>query len=289
MTLPTLSYTSSREAEIRELVDTSGLCLEIGPSYNPLLPKSLGYNTVNVDHADASELRRKYASEGSVDVSKIEDVDYVWRGEPLSTLIGTARFDLVVASHVIEHAPDMLGFLKESEKLLKPEGKLLLVVPDRRRCFDFFRPVSTTGAVLQAHLERRKRHSPGTAFDHIANLATLDMPTGRECPKNFSLSHSAIAANKWFENASRSEEYLDFHAWVFTPSSFRLILSDLNAIGHLALREDSLWETPIVEFVTVLSRQGRVCPMDRASLLVACYSEASEPPAPSAEQKAPSN
>lgn len=283
MTLPTLSYTSSREAELRALVDTTGVCLEIGPSYRPILPKSLAYNTVSVDHADAHELRRKYASEGNVDVSKIEDVDYVWRGEPLSALIGTARFDLVVASHVIEHAPDILGFLKECEKLLKPEGKLLLVVPDRRRCFDFFRPVSTTGAVLQAHSERRRLHSPGTAFDFIANLAVLDEPTGRECPRTFSLSHSANAAYRWFEGTSRSQEYVDFHAWVFTPASFRLILSDLNAIGVLALREDSLWDTPIFEFVTVLSRQGRGCQMERAELMAVCHREASEPPAPSPE------
>jgi SAM-dependent methyltransferase len=282
MNLPHLSYTSSREAEIRNLLDTSGRSLEIGPSYNPILPKSLGYNTVTVDHTDASELRRKYSSHQGVDVSKIEEVDYVWRGEPLATLIGAGRFDLVVASHVIEHTPDMLGFLKECEKLLKPHGKLLLAVPDRRRCFDLFRPASTTGAVLQAHLEKRTRHSAGTAFDFIASFAVLDTTMGDRPPAAFSLPHSANEAKNLFDRASRAEEYIDIHAWVFTPSSFRLILSDLNTIDALTLKEDTLWGTPIFEFVTVLSRQGRGCHLSRADLLVACQAEAAlhHPPRP---------
>lgn len=282
-----LAYDHSREKVLRTLIDTSGLCLEIGPSYNPVLPKSLGYNTVTVDHADASELRRKYASHEGVDVSKIEEVDYVWRGEPLATLIGAARFDLVIASHMIEHIPDMLGFLKECEKLLRQHGKLLLAVPDRRRCFDFFRPISTTGAVLQAHLEQRTRHAAGTAFDFIANFAVLDTRMGEASPRRFSLSHPATAAKQLFDRASSSEGYIDLHAWVFTPSSFRLIVSDLNDIGALALKEDSLWDTPIFEFVTVLSRQGCGCPMDRADLMVACHREASEPLAPTPEKGAP--
>ena len=78
-------------------------------------------------------------------------------------------------------------------------------------------------------------------------------------------------------------DYRDCHAWVFTPSSFRLIASDLASIGATELKEESFWETPIFEFVTILSRAAAGCPLDRANLLVAAHREAAEPAAPQPE------
>lgn len=277
-----LSYTASREAELRGLFDGSGLCLEIGPSYNPILPKRDGYRVESIDYCDAPTLRAKYAPHPDIDETRIEEVDHVWRGEPLSTLVGAGRFDIVVASHVIEHTPDMLGFLHECEKTLAPGGRLVLVVPDRRRCFDFFRPVSTTGAVLQAHLEGRTRHTPGAAFDFVANFTRLDgrEGVGAAAPASFTLANSLASAHAAFEQFAAAADYQDCHAWVFTPSSFRLILGDLAAIGALALAEEGIWTTPIFEFVTILSRSGPGCPLSRPELLVASHAEAAIPAAP---------
>ena len=210
------------------------------------------------------------------------DVDHVWRGQPLADLVGVGRFDTVVASHVIEHTPDMLGFLEQCDRALKPSGRLVLVVPDRRRCFDFFRPASTTGAVLQAHHERRTRHAPGSAFDFIASFCTFDgrQGVGPEATGSFTLSNPVAAAGRTFARFAAHTEYRDCHAWVFTPSSFRLIASDLAAIGALELREEAIWETPVFEFVTILSRNAAGCPLDRADLVVAAHREAAEPAAP---------
>jgi len=279
-----LTYSGSREAEIRGLFSTAGRCLEIGPSYNPILPKRDGYRVETVDHATAADLREKYRVHPGVDIAKIEEVDHVWHGEPLSAVVGTGRFDVVVASHVIEHTPDLLGFLEECEKTLTPTGRLVLAVPDRRRCFDFFRPASTTGAVLQAHLEKRTRHTPGNAFDFVANFATFDgrQVAGEDGAATFALSNKATDAKGLFNHFATASpaEYHDCHAWVFTPSSFRLIASDLAAIGAIALREEGFWETPIFEFVTILARAAAGCPLDRAELVVASHREAATPAAP---------
>ncbi len=277
-----LDYSVSREDAIRSLFDGSGLCLEIGPSYNPILPKRSGYRVETIDHCDATTLRAKYDNHPGVDAGKIEDVDHVWQGEPLTDLVGCGRFDVVVASHVIEHTPDLLGFVKECEKALSPQGRLVLVVPDRRRCFDFFRPASTTGAVLQAHHEKRTLHSAGSAFDFIANFCTFDgsQGTGVAGPATFALSNPIAAAARAFERYAVREEYRDCHGWVFTPSSFRLIASDLAAIGATELKEEGFWGTPVFEFVTILSRTAPGCPLDRSDLLVAAHREAADPPAP---------
>jgi hypothetical protein len=61
---------------IAGMVGTKQAALEIGPSFNPVLPKSAGYSVTVVDHVDQSGLVEKYKPHG-VDVSKIESVDAV--------------------------------------------------------------------------------------------------------------------------------------------------------------------------------------------------------------------
>lgn len=62
-----------------------------------------------------------------------------------------------------------MGFLRECTVLLAPHGTLSPAIPDKRYCFDHFRPHSTTGEALQAWLERRTRHPPGLVFDYFAS------------------------------------------------------------------------------------------------------------------------
>lgn len=270
-----------RTAVIRSLFDTSGKGLEIGPSYNPIVPKSEGFRVEIIDHASAEELRAKYRNEPGTDASRIEDVDYVWDGRPLSHVIGKARcYDYIVASHVIEHTPDMLGFLKECDSLLGEAGVLVLAVPDKRRCFDVFRPLSTTGGVLQAHQEKRTRHIPATAFDHVAYFATIKGQGGwpEGTTGDLRLQHDLDFARQILDRSIVSQEYYDFHAWTFCPSSFRMILQDLHGIGALHLCEDKFRTTPGIEFFITLSRSGAGCGITRSDLLQRTQAELSEFP-----------
>ena len=76
-------------------------------------------------------------------------------------------FDAFVASHVIEHTPDLIAFLDSAAALLKPEGVVVLAVPDKRYCFDYFQPLTTTGQIIESHSELRSRHNRRLAFDHL--------------------------------------------------------------------------------------------------------------------------
>jgi len=132
------------------------------------MPKTAGFDVEILDYLDAEGLRRKYAA-ASVDLSAVEEVDYIADGRPMTEVIGERhRYDWIVASHVIEHVPNLVAFLIDCEALLKPGGSLVLAVPDKRCCFDILRPVSTVGQVLQAHVDDRKRPWPGVIFDDIA-------------------------------------------------------------------------------------------------------------------------
>ena len=93
-----------RRSRILQHLNQRGRGLEIGPSHAPIAPKSKGYNVKILDHLPAAQLREKYAPLVA-DVSAIEEVDYVWSGEPFAELVGPkTRFDWVIASHVVEHS-----------------------------------------------------------------------------------------------------------------------------------------------------------------------------------------
>jgi glycosyltransferase involved in cell wall biosynthesis len=252
------------------LVDRKGLGLEIGPSHNPLAPKKEGFNVRILDHATRVELIEKYRGHG-VNLDNIEDVDYVWRGEPINELVefGT-KFDWIIASHVIEHTTDLVTFIKQLSKTLRPNGVISLVIPDKRYCFDFFLPISTTGEVLQAHLEQRTRHTPGVVFDHHAYATKLDgnIAWGQGCEGDFSFAHTFSEAKIQFNVAQTSTSYIDVHQWRFTPSSFILLIHELNAMGLIDLTLAQFFDTEGCEFhVTLKLGQSDINDAQRLDLI----------------------
>ncbi len=263
------SSVSPRTEFLRSMLPLDGEGLEIGPSYNPLLPKEEGFRVKTVDYTNQMGLRAKYKENPHVDLSRIETVDYVLsESASLADAIAVRDLSYIVASHVIEHTPDLLGFLQSCEALLAPRGVLLLAVPDKRHCFDVLQSLTSTGAVLQAHLDRRVRPSPGTVFDEVAYNAIRGgaigwSPQNRE-PLHFfaSLDHASFA----YRDACENPTYHDVHVWRFVPSSFRLIVRDLNEIGLIGLSERSFHDSVGNEFYVTLSPSGTGCPIDRLSL-----------------------
>jgi predicted SAM-dependent methyltransferase len=270
----------TREDIIRSHFDTSGLSLEIGPSYNPLLPKSAGYRVETADHADKAHLVEKYRNERNIDWRNIEEVDFVIAdGNLLNAVPHRQRYDTIIASNVAEHTPDLVAFLNDCAELLKPTGQLVLINPDKRYCFDFFRSVTSTREVLQAHLEKRTRHSPATLFDHVLYFSERNKVHGWS-PHDvgeMSFVNNMPTAIRNFERWLSTEEYIDCHSWVFTPSSFRLIVQDLGEMGLIKLHEASFF--PSIggyEFLVSLSQNGKGCAEPRLDLCRSIIREQAE-------------
>lgn len=235
--------------------------IEIGPSYGPLAPKADGWQTTVVDHADRAALVAKYGRDPSVDTGRIEEVDVVWAGGRLDDAFPSAcrgGYSALIASHVLEHLPDAIGFFTAAQALLDPHaGRLRLALPDRRLCFDIFRPPATTGRLLAAHRGAATRHTYADLFDHVAYLARLD---GRaawttEPLDGLALDHTLEQAHRHAEQATASPtRYVDCHAWQFTPASFELIVLELAALGVIDWRIDWVEPQPYTEFLVSLSR-----------------------------------
>ena len=252
-------------------IDLQGKGLEIGPSHSPIVPKSQGFNVEILDHASASELKEKYKDLGISDdkLQNIEEVDYVWSGESLVELTGKqSYYDYIIASHVIEHTPDLVSFLLQCQVMLKDCGVLSLAVPDKRYCFDCLRPNTTTGDVIQAYYDKRTRHTPGTIFDHFSTIAFRNgCPTwAKDDASPLAFVHSIMEAKEMVDKANESFEYIDVHNWVFVPKSFKLILHDLNAIGWIDLCEDVIFDTEGFEFYISLKKGKDKSSIDRMSL-----------------------
>lgn len=249
-------------------INLEGNGLEIGPSHSPMVPKRSGYNIEILDHAAASELKDKYQKLGVPHdlLENIEEVDYIWSGEELNELTGKHDYyDYIVASHVIEHTPDLVSFLNQCEKMLKPDGILSLAIPDKRYCFDYLRPNSTTGDVIQAFYDKRTRHTPGAVFDHTSLVAfrngqhTWNANDTRPLEFCHDLNDAMDMANK----SRTTNEYIDVHNWVFVPHSFRLILHDLNSIGLIDMSEEKFFDTEGFEFYILLKKGKKLQPINR--------------------------
>jgi len=269
-TLNRLFGINSREEKVFHNLNKKGLGLEIGPSHNPIAPKKKGFNVHILDHASASELREKYQGHG-VNLDNIEEVNFVWHGEPLQELIGkTGCYDWIIASHVIEHTPDLISFLQQCEELLKADGILSLVIPDKRYCFDYFSPPSTTGHVLDAWAEKRVRPSAGQVFDHIANASKRNgnIAWGHDGNGGADeLVHTLDEAKAHWLRSNSTSDYIDVHCWRFTPTSFRLILSDLHELNLVGLGIKSEFDTTGCEFYVSLGKGAENVQQDRLTSL----------------------
>jgi len=188
----------TRNEKLLHCIDlASQIGVEIGPLDKPIVTREMG-RVRYVDHDITEALRLKYADFDNVDTDKIVDVDYIWGEKSLVDLTqAEAPFDYIVASHVIEHVPDFIGWLREVRGILKPGGILSLAIPDKRQCFDYHRHPSKPADVVEAYLRRHKKPSPRQIFDHFASAVSFQGDiawNGVVNTSEFVRFHSAVEA-----------------------------------------------------------------------------------------------
>ena len=261
----------TRAETILKYLNKSGLGLEIGPSHNPIAPKSAGYNVRILDHLSQSELKEKY-KDHNVNLWAIEQVDYVWKGEDYIDLVDdVGSYDWIIASHVIEHTPDFIGFVRQCEALLSEEGVLALAVPDKRYCFDHFRQLTSLAQIIDAHYEGRKIHSPGSVAEYFLNVVSKggQIAWGAGSAGEYRFVHTVEQAISGMTNVIANQAYLDVHAWCFTPDSFQLMIIDLALLGHTRFSVHDCQTTHGSEFYVWLTKSNSPPDSDRMSLLEA--------------------
>lgn len=271
--------TLSRDLKALTYINKSGKGVEIGPSHRPIAPKCQGYDVHIIDHMGKEELVNKYQHHG-VDLKSIEAVDFVWQGESYLDLTNNPKFyDWVIASHVIEHSPDLIGFICSCDEILKDDGVLSLVIPDKRYCFDHFRPITGLAKVIDSHHQGNKIHTAGTVAEYFLNVVALNKAIAWQSKTTgeYSFVHSLQDALKGIETVQNTAAYIDVHSWCFTPTSFRLLIHDLFSLGLISLQEVGFFPTEGCEFFISLGRNGKGVQTSRLDLLKQIEIELTEP------------
>jgi hypothetical protein len=229
--------------------------LEIGPSYNPILPKREGFNVSILDHDDKAALEKKY-TDHKVDLSRIEPVDFIWTGGSMLDVIGGTRFDNIVAAHVIEHAPDFIQFFSDCSAALNANGRLYLFVPDKRYCFDYFQPLSDPAKILGDHRHARSRHSFESFYRNgVMVLSGGEGTWGQAGIKELTFLHGdPVGTLAWADARLASSHYEDAHENYFTPVSFSMIVDELYFLGVIDLQLEVLTRSRGCEFLAVLKK-----------------------------------
>ncbi len=258
-----------RNQNALHLINKNQKGLEIGPLHQPIAPKREGYDIKILDHCSAKELMKKYTGHG-FDVKCIEDVDYIWKGESYRNTIGEGLFfDYIIASHVIEHTPDLIGFLKNCEDVLNHNGIISLVIPDKMCCFDYFRPITGIAKIIDAHYNKNTLHSIGTMSEYFLNVVNTNNHIAWDkntTEFNFNFVHH-LGDVKNAKDVYEQKQYVDFHSWVFTPYSFRLLIHDLNALGYISFCEVAFFETNGCEFYLTLQKNAPLTDFNRLDIL----------------------
>lgn len=272
-----------RKERVLASIDRNGVGIEIGPSHDPIAPKREGFNVHIIDHASREELLWKY-HEHPIASDRIEEVDFIWKGQSYADLVGkTTHYDWVIASHLIEHTPDLIAFLRDCESLLKDDGVLSLVIPDKRFTFDRFRPITGLARVIDSHFAGNKIHSAGACAEYFMNVAGKDhkLSWDARARGDYVFLHSAQYARSMIPEVREKGSYLDIHNWCFVPHSFRLLVNDLYTLGFTNLREVTFEADEGWEFYVALGRHGKGPDKSRLELLRAIDAElaASEPSA----------
>ncbi len=216
-----------------DLSNTRGL--EIGPLHNPILRRPEA-DVLYVDHVDTASLREKYRDDADVPAGGIVEVDIVWSGGSLLAACDERRFDYVVASHVIEHVPDLVGWLEQIRSVVYRNGTVRLIVPDLRYCFDYRRQSSSVADMILARDDAAVIPGPRQILDFMLNIAPRDFnavwsgDTDHEPAPEQAEYDRAIAV---MQHAAATGAYHDVHCWAFTPLSFARLMRQLAAYGLL--------------------------------------------------------
>jgi predicted SAM-dependent methyltransferase len=238
---------------------------EIGPLDKPVVAKSAG-QVIYIDHVDTDALRAKYADDPMVDTGKLH-VDAIWGAMTLHEAIaqysrteeGAFAADgcnYVIASHVIEHVPDMVSWLQEVHAVLKPDGQLRLAVPDRRFTFDYLRQPTGLAAVVNAYARKDRVPNTHSILDFMLNMAPVDCAAawrGEVEAEKLQRRATFEGAMAVVRDAIQNGTYHDVHCWVFTPASFGQLCVDLVQNGLLEFECAEFFDTAFNEYEFIVS------------------------------------
>jgi hypothetical protein len=231
--------------------------LEFGALASPLFETHS--KALYCDHLERDELLLKYSAHSEDFKKNIVNTDFVWSGgkdlEVFEGVVG--KVEIMGASHLIEHVPDLIGWLQRLQVLAADNCVLSLAVPIKTNTFDYYRPTSTLGDFLDAYVNEAKRPSLRHVVDqrrYAVRYRGENAWHHQTEAKNLVPVFPDVSSWKSIYEDYLEGNYVDSHCWVFTCDSFVENLKDFQELGlidWIIVNEPNAWGS---EFVVHLNR-----------------------------------
>lgn len=250
-----LSKLRLRESLLREWVqpaDKAGL--EVGPFDRPLVRRDQHPGIKYLDYLSKEQLIEKARKSPHRNADAIPDIDYVSTNKPISSVVDQ-KFDYVIAVHVMEHLPDLFGWLNDLATVLNENGAIFAIIPNHSYIYDVDRPLSSLGEVFENFELKRDKPSPARAFDERFYHKNVQAPQLYEdykaavaMPRSFTIQN---ARHTYFKAKAG---YVDCHCNVFSPDNFKEIILGGEQLEIHKFKVEHLAVNEIIanEFMTLL-------------------------------------
>ncbi|BAZ07218.1 class I SAM-dependent methyltransferase [Calothrix sp. NIES-3974] len=179
--------------------------LEIGACDLPTVPVEIG-NCEFADSRSSEELINLW----NLPPETVVPVKYVLAKDTPIYLQIEKKFDYVVLCHVIEHIPNVIGYIQDLQNLLKPGGVLVIACPDKRRTPDTPTPSTTVEHLIQDYYENCQYPS----LEHILHFGKAWSEEVKQ--KSIKSAHSLY---EWGRQHLESGN-ADIHCHVWTDEEF---------------------------------------------------------------------
>lgn len=226
-----------REPFLKHVNPATGMGLEIGPHNQPMVTKDEGH-ILYMDYLTREEHIRKNPNAGYID--DIPETDIVIEDNDYAKYVND-KFDYIIANHVIEHAPDLIGFLMSLYSMLRDDGVLFLAIPDKKFTFDRFRPNTTLAHVIADYL-----NGPEASLrQHMIEVHLLYDMTFIGRPQNLSERLTKQSITEYF----KTTPHYGLHCHVFQSETvLQILIKPLLASGFVQL--------DLIEFVPARAERG---------------------------------
>jgi SAM-dependent methyltransferase len=231
---------------------------EIGALAWPIVRKSQGRISY-IDYLDQTGLRKKYEEHTNVPKDDIVPIDIVAASSAAAAAALKERggVDYVIASHVLEHVPDLVGWLRDLSESLRPGGTIRLAIPDYRFCFDFLREPSRLSDIITAHISGAVRPQMREIVDFRLHERPVESipPLWNGTHERRPVDASDFARARNAALVGESGEYVDVHCWTLTLGILAHVMIDLCRMGLVRLQCVRGFDAEVYEheFVVVMS------------------------------------
>jgi hypothetical protein len=233
-----VGHTPSTLQHLFSKIGRQDCVLEVAPFFDPVLAKS-DYNVYYTDYVDTDALRGKADQNPTGRNAVVPPIDFVWvPGRPLRACVPPGlTFDFVVASHVMEHVPNPVGWLNDLLSVTRVGGQVGVFLPDRRNPLDVFRNQTSFADVVAwwAGQPAIPTLEQITDFLGSGSRPPSDEPQRWVRSRAMNLERRNTDQNviNFAELIAREPRYLDVHCSVWESASFVDIFRRVVQFGML--------------------------------------------------------